>query len=110
MSLHRFPRFPRIAALHRIEDTLVVDLSALWPSIDVEDSHALFTQQSNDGIDQGQNEWVRRRFGQGEMKIEIRLDEGIGIVPRVVHHTDRFSHGRKVLIVSTSRSQCSDLG
>jgi len=44
------------------------------------------------------------------VKIKIRLNEGIRIVPCAVHHTDRFSQGSKVLIVSTSRRQCSDLG
>ena len=105
MRLHRFPRSPRIAALHRIEDTLVVDLAALRPPIDIEDSHALFTQQSNDGIDQGQNEGVRRCFGQGKVKIKIRLNEGFGIAPCAVHHADRFSHGCKGLIVGIANDQ-----
>jgi hypothetical protein len=109
VSLHPFTRSPRVVALDRIEDSFVVNLSAFRAAIDIEDSHALFTQQSNDGIDQRENERVRGRFGQRKMKIEIRLDEGVGIVHRVVHYIDRLSHRCKVLIVSTNCRQGSDL-
>src|ERR1700682_6620731 len=110
MSLHRLTRSQRVMPRHGLEDSLVVNLSAFRTAIDVEDSHALFTQHSYDRIDQGENERVRRRFGQGKMKIEVRFDEGVSITPRVVHHTDRLSHCCKILLFSANRCQRSDLG
>src|ERR1700676_3191110 len=97
-------------ALHRIQDSLVVNLSALRTAIDIECSHALLTQHSYDRIDQGENEGIRRRFRQGKVKVQIRLDVGVGVVPRIVHYTDGFSHRYEVLIVRANCRQSGNFG
>ena len=79
MGLHGGTSLLRIVPLDRFENALVVILSALRAACDVENPQALFAQQSNNGIDQRQNNRVRRRLSERQMKIKIRFDESIGI-------------------------------
>ena len=74
MGAHGFPGALRIMMLDRIEDSLVMILPPLGTALDLEDPHPLFTEQSHDRIDQGKNQGIRRRFRQGQMKIEIGFD------------------------------------
>ena len=75
----------------------------------MENPQALFAQQSNDGIDQRQNNRVRRRLGERQVKIKIRFDKSIGIPSRAVHDIKSLSHRREILIVGADRSQSRDL-
>ena len=64
MRAHRAPCHLGIAPLDRLENALVMDLSALWSAFHIEDSYALLAQQSDDGIDQRKNQRIRGRLGQ----------------------------------------------
>ena len=64
MGAHRAPCHLGVAALDRLENALVMNLSALWSAFHIEDSYALLAQQSNDGINQRKNERIRDRLRQ----------------------------------------------
>src|SRR5208283_680743 len=68
MSAHCVARHLRVVALDRLENTLVMKLPTLRAAFDVEDFYTLLAQQSNNGIDQGQNQRIGRRFGQRQME------------------------------------------
>src|SRR5579864_3057858 len=109
MGLHRRTRLLRIVPLDCFENTLVVILSALRAASDAEYPQALFAEQSNDGIDQRQNNRVRRRLGERQVKIQIRFDKRIGIPSRAVHDIKSLLHRREILIVGADRRQSRDL-
>src|SRR5579863_2918989 len=108
MSLHGRTRLFRIVALDRVQDPLVVTLSALRTASNAKNPQALLPQQTNDGINQRQYDWISRRFGEGQMKIEIGLNESIGIPARLVHDGNGVSHRRKILGARANRSQSRD--
>jgi len=109
MGLHRRTRLLRIVPLDCFENTLVVILSALRAASDAEYPQALFAEQSNNGIDQRQNNRVRRRLGERQVKIKIRFDKSIGIPSRAVHDIKSLSHRREILFVGADRRQSRDL-
>ena len=88
----------------------MVELPALRATLHVEDPHSLFAKQPHNRINQGQNEGIRRRFRQRKMKVEIRLDEGVRVLPRAVHDGDRLSHRSEMLFLGASRCQRRDFG
>src|SRR5579872_5831903 len=110
MSLHRFTRPSCITAFHGSKNSLMVNLPARRTAIDIKSSQALFTQHFDDRIDQGENERIARRFGQGQMKVQISLNVGVGILPGIVHHCDRLSHRCQILLVCACGRQGSNLG
>ena len=88
----------------------VMVLAALWAALGQKDSHALFAQQSNDGINEGKNQGVCRSFRECKVKIEIRLDERVRILARFIHHGDRLAHGRQGLLVGARCREGGNLG
>src|ERR1700739_3934106 len=64
VSPHRIPRSAGVALLDRLQDALMVILSALRSAVHVKNSQALFAQQAHDGINQGQDDGVLRRLGE----------------------------------------------
>jgi len=109
MSLHCGTSFLRIVPLDCFENVFVVILSALRAASDAEYPQALFAEQSNNGIDQRQNNRVRRRLGERQVKIKIRFDKRIRIPSRTVHDIKSLSHCREILIVGADRCQSRDL-
>jgi len=110
VAAHRLARFFRVAALDGFEDSFVVKLAAIRTAFDIKNSQALFPQQADNGIEQRQYQRIRCCFRQREVKIQVRFNEGIGILPRSIHYRDCFSHRRKVLVFHASRCQRGYLG
>src|SRR5271165_5885307 len=84
-----------VVPLDRVENSLVMNLTALGTAGDFEDSQPLFAKQCDDGVEQRKDQRVGRPFGQREVKIEISFDVGIGILTGAVHDRYGLAHGRQ---------------
>ena len=84
-------------------------LPALRPAFHLKDSHPLFAQQSHDRIDQRKYQGIRRGFRKREVKIEVRFNERIGVLARIIHNRDLLSHRRQIFFVNPSCRQRHDL-
>ena len=88
---HRFASRIRVTPLHGFKNTFVMNLAALRPARNPEDAQSLLPQKSHDGIEQRQDKRVGGTLGQGQMKIEIRLDVGFRISPGSIHGGHGFT-------------------
>ena len=87
----------------------MVILPALRTSFHLKDSHPLFAQQPHDRIDQRKNQRICRGFRESQVKIQIRLNERIGVLARAVHHRHLLPHRGQILLVGPGRGQRGDL-
>jgi len=105
MSAHRAAGHLRIAPLHGLKNSFVMELPALRSTFDVKDFYPLFAQQSNNGIDQRKNQRIGSRLGQREVEVEVSFDEGPGISLSPIHHGNRLPHGHKFRFLNACRCQ-----
>ena len=108
VCLHRFPRLLGVAPLHGLKNPLVMKLAALRATWNPEDSQALLPQQANDRIDQGKDQRVRRRLRQRQVKIQVCLDVGVGVLSGPVHHRHRLAHSREIRFLGASGREGRD--
>src|SRR4029077_15722660 len=101
MRLHRFARPFRVTAFDGRQDSLVMKLAALRSALHIKNSHPLLAKQAHNGIEQRQDERIRRRFSQRQMEVEVSVDEGIRVLPPPVYDRDCVSHGRKTPLLHT---------
>jgi hypothetical protein len=80
MRSHGIARLLASCVLDRVKNSLVMNLPALGPAGDVENSQPLLPQKGNDGIEQRKDERIVRALGQRQMKIEIGFDVGFRIL------------------------------
>lgn len=100
MNPHRFAGGLPIMPLDRLQDLLMMELASLRAAIYCEDPAALFAQQTNDRVQQGENQGVFDGFSQSQVKVKVGLYVGVWIVEVAVHYGDRFSHCCEQLFIN----------
>ena len=86
-----------------------MELAAFGATLDTEDAAALFAQYRNNRIQQCKNDRIGHSLSQRKMKIKIGLDICIRIIHAPVHHGDRFTHERQMLLVDPRGCQGAEL-
>src|SRR5579872_3030498 len=81
VGTHALARPLGIVILYRLEDALVMVLAALSAAFGQKRAHALLPKQADNRIYQRQDERIASRFRQGEVKVQIGLDESIPVLP-----------------------------
>src|SRR5580692_7840417 len=94
VSAHCLASLRGIAPFDCLEDQLVMNLPSRWSTRDGEHPQALLAENAHNRIKQRKNEWIAGGFCQCEVKVEIRLYVGLGIVHAAIHNIDGLTHHR----------------
>ena len=109
MGAHRLARFLSIMMLNGVKDLLVMHMASLRAAGNVKNPKALLAQKADNGIEQRKNEGIVCPFREGQMKVEIGLDVGLGILADALHDCNRLAHRGQFRVLNPESGEGRDL-